>query len=61
MGHHVGVTGSPERDISSLGAMGQGPGGLEKFRVVVARPVRDAAGGGARTSYFHPTRIQATR
>ena len=39
--------------------MGQEPGGLEKFRVVVARPVRDAVGGGARASYFHPTRIQA--
>ncbi len=34
----IGVRGSPERDISSLGAMGQGPGGWGKFRVVVARP-----------------------
>ncbi len=44
--------------------MGQGPGGWEKIRVVVARPGWDAAGGGAaggdaRMSYFHPTRKQA--
>ena len=30
--------GFPAQDISSLGAMGQGPGGWEKIRVVVARP-----------------------
>ncbi len=36
-GLYVGVRGFPTRGYFILGAMGQGPGGWEKFRVVVTR------------------------